>query len=493
MKQIFIISLFALTFLTVYAQSPVDKKLNDDYKAFKQQARQEYEQFKEQSRKEYNDFRDRANAEYAEFMRQSWEEFQAIKGIPVPPSPDPVKPPVVDPLKPPTIDPLPFDEVIPVIKPVAPPLPPAPIPLPPQPVKPNFAFSFYNTECKVALDAGQTVHLHDLSEKSVSDAWMQLSDAKYNTVILDCLNLREKLNLCDWGYYQLIQILSDKYCGTTTNESVVFQMFILTQSGYKVRIAKVNDRLALLIPFTQTIYERSFLSIDGLNYYIIDKSLQGKSVYIFNHAFTKEQILSLQMRKQPDFSPAETAPKTFASVRYSNVRVDAAVNKNLIDFYNSYPVTSDWNMYAQASLSEIVKQQVYPVLKNSIAGKSEAEAANILINFVQTAFQYQTDQQQFGYERPLFGDETFYYPYSDCEDRSILYSILVRDLLGLEVVLLHYPKHLATAVRFTESVAGDYLTINGAKFIVCDPTYIGATIGMAMDNYKNVKAKVIKI
>jgi len=107
---------------------------------------------------------------------------------------------------------------------------------------------------------------------------------------------------------------------------------------------------------------------------------------------------------------------------------------------------------------------------------------------------YQTDEEQFGYKRPLFADETFYYPASDCEDRSILFSILIRELLGLEVVLLHYPNHITTAVHFRdETVNGDYLMIDNKKFIVCDPTYIGANIGQAMRQLKNVSAEVVKL
>ena len=67
---------------------------------------------------------------------------------------------------------------------------------------------------------------------------------------------------------------------------------------------------------------------------------------------------------------------------------------------------------------------------------------------MQTAFDYKTDGDQFGYEKPFFVDELFYYPYSDCEDRAVLYSYLVRTLMGLDVVLLEYPNHMATAVLF---------------------------------------------
>ena len=72
-----------------------------------------------------------------------------------------------------------------------------------------------------------------------------------------------------------------------------------------------------------------------------------------------------------------------------------------------------------------------------------------------------------------------------------MFSILVRDLLGLDVVLLHYPGHLATAVDLGNSVKGDYVSVRGKRFVVCDPTYIGASIGESMPEFKNSKARII--
>jgi hypothetical protein len=64
-------------------------------------------------------------------------------------------------------------------------------------------------------------------------------------------------------------------------------------------------------------------------------------------------------------------------------------------------------------------------------------------------------------------------------------------LLGLKVVLVYYPGHLATAIHFTNDVRGDYLMLNGRRYTVCDPTYIGASIGMTMPGMDNSKATVI--
>ena len=459
---------------------------------FRKQFQQEYDAFKKQATKEYNDFRDKANAEYAEFMRQAWKEFYAEPPIPIPPSPDPPKPPVFKPDGKPSNDSIPLEAVVPAVVPVIPPQPVAPIPETPlSPDAPPLSFSFYHTDCKVRLDTKQKINLPNISEKTIANAWETLSKAAHNPTITDCLHLREQLSLSDWGYYQLVQTMADKYYGADNpNESILFQIFILTQSGYKLRIARTDDSLVILIPFDHTIYTYSYMAIDGHKFYVLDKKLRNGKFYICDYSFPKEQVLSLQINALPKFNQAQTTPKIFTSANYP-VKVEIQTNKNLIDFFNSYPVSSEWNLYAKASLSEQVKNQLYPVLKNSIDGKSQRDAANMLINFVQTAFVYQTDEEQFGYERPFFGDEIFYYPASDCEDRAILFSILVRELLGLDVVLLHYPNHLATAIRFNENIEGDYVMVNAQKYIVCDPTYIGAGIGREMP--ASARPKVVKI
>ena len=41
----------------------------------------------------------------------------------------------------------------------------------------------------------------------------------------------------------------------------------------------------------------------------------------------------------------------------------------------------------------------------------------------------------------------------NCEDRAILFTRIVRDLLGLKFILIYYPGHLASAVFRTLSAA----------------------------------------
>jgi hypothetical protein len=58
---------------------------------------------------------------------------------------------------------------------------------------------------------------------------------------------------------------------------------------------------------------------------------------------------------------------------------------------------------------------------------------------------------------------------------------------------LDYPGHISTAVRFNTEVSGDSVVFEGNKFIICDPTYINADVGMAMPMFKDTTPKIIRL
>ncbi len=470
---------------TAYAQT---------FDEYKQRAFSDFNKYKSEKERDFKEYRDRINAEFAEYMRRAWPEYNAQPAVPVPDRPEPPRPVVKDPDAGPSNDPIPFDNVIPTPDPVLPPQPVIPLPVPEHPIRPSFVFSFYGTPCTVSLDAGHHFNLRSADENAVADAWTLLASDSYLAIVSECLAWRDRLHLCDWGYVRFIErMMTAFFAADEVNEARLMQMYILIQSGYKVRIARTENRLVLLLPSEDGIYEYPYLAIDGYKYYVIDPTMRQKSFHVFNREFPEERLFSLQIPSEPLLASRPSESRKLVSKRYPYVSSAITVNRNLIDFYDDYPQSNAWNIYAQTSLSAFAKEQLYPVLRRAIADKEKTVAANILIDFVQTAFEYKTDDEQFGDERPLFADETLYYPYSDCEDRAILYSILVRDLLGLDVVLLHYPNHLATAVYFADDVAGDYLMLNGRKYIVCDPTYIGASIGNAMPQFKRTASKIVRI
>ena len=333
--------------------------------------------------------------------------------------------------------------------------------------------------------------LNGLNENAIADAYEALCNSDYKPLLADCAQIRKDLRLNDWGVFTLVRQVADTYCGTA-NESIVMQQFLLNEMGYKARMARkaTEDKMMLFVATDCSIYAHPYITLNGQNYYNLSGNNEQCQFYMCQKDSPKaKNSVGMQLKEAPLF-PGTVVSSTHQA-KGSAARVTVDVPKALMDFYKDYP-QCDYSVYFNAPVNAAMENRILSSLAPLVQGRNEADAANILINFVQTAFQYQTDGQQFGYEKPFFVEELFYYPYSDCEDRAMLFSYLVRELLGLDVVLLDYPEHIATAVRFNGNVSGDYLMVNGRKYIVCDPTYIGASIGMTMPRYKTVSAKVLK-
>lgn len=330
----------------------------------------------------------------------------------------------------------------------------------------------------------------NMRENAIADAYEAMCKTDYKALVDDCRKVKKELNLNDWGIFLFVREASKTLC-TDENAAVVMQQFLLNELGYKSKMARRADRnqMLLFVAADCQVYGHPYFTKDGLNYYNLTSNESCQFYMCQEDSPKAKSKLNMQVNHAPALNAGMV--NSVHKNRSGSVAVSVDVPKSLMEFYGSMP-QCDYSVYVNAEVNPSVASKVLSTLAPLVNGKSEAEAANLLINFVQTGFQYATDQEQFGYEKPFFVEELFYYPYCDCEDRSVLYSYLVRNLLKLDVVLLDYPNHIATAVCFNENVSGDFVTVGGKKYVVCDPTYIGASIGKAMPQFKNVAAKVLK-
>lgn len=457
-----------------------------------------YNQFKNESVDSYNSFRANANKEYSEWMKQAWKQYKALPSIPKPK--DESKPPVVinEDNSTVTIK----DQSIPVV--VAPTPEPTPRPKPFEPIRENpisnptfIHFSFYGLNLQIRFEPCQKFNLHSIDNGSISDVWLSLSTDAYNNTIRDCLEYRERHNLSDWAYIQLIDNFS-RNAVQGTNQRNLLSAYLLCQSGYRVRLGKSASTIYFLYASPHLLYDIPSFKL-GSDYFYAYECPESE-LQIFDVAFQNETTISLWIPKAQRLGNSLSSVRKISSKQYPELTIEVSVDKNLIDFYNTYPAShiddnfmTRWAMYANTPIGDNIRKDLYPNLRSLITGFNQLQGVSRILNLVQTGFVYEYDDKVWGHDRAFFSEETLYYPYCDCEDRSILFSRLIRDLFDLDVILVYYPGHLATAVAFTENVSGDYITINGKRYIVCDPTYIGAPVGLTMPGMDNKVARVIQL
>ena len=462
--------------------------------------------FKSKIDQKFQSFRQECNKKYTDFVRQAWAKMGSEPPVIKPVEPN-VKPEVYEALN------ALLDERQEKKATVAENIAPLVDVKQPEPVEPikrvalseeekeicEMPFIFFGSEMTVHLDETKRIQIGDITPDRIADLLLRLSGTAYDNLLYDCLELRKKHNLCDWAYLLMLKEITDQFCGTDTNEAVLMMGYLYCQSGYKIRFASDNaGHLYLLVASDYVMYGKLSYDIDGDKFYPVQEA--KPVLHVCQAKFPNESNLSLRISKAMQLDGTEADSRVIKSRAYPDMKMEVTVNRSLIDFYNTYPsayTNNDkmtyWKVYAETPMNEEVKKQTYPKLRSYLQGLSEHEAVSRLLNFVQTGFEYEYDEVIWGCDRAFFAEETLYYPYCDCEDRSILLTRLVRDLLGLDCVLIYYPGHLACAVRFTEKEKGDYYMFNQEEYTVCDPTYINAPIGMQMPDFKNKEATIIPI
>ena len=485
----------------------------------------------------YNKFRKEALKNYSDFVRKAWKDYKANAAIDAPKD-DMIKPQMAPdseertaswfikvfgrekkkdtkktkPQSKPAVQKPEVVKVETVIK--AEPVIPQPepqIPAEPRAEKANnyMTFSVFGTECKVRIGENCRYKLPNASTAAVADAIENVFPGQqFENLLYDCLQERKRHDFSDWAYYQMLLALTRQFYGDS-NEAVLCQAFLYSQSGYKMRLAHTSQKLYMLAATRHFIFNKQFYVLNGENYFLLSDN-KVDQLGICEASFPKESSLSLQITASQQFAENPTMQRTITSRYNEDFSFTISSNKNYIDFFETYPSStvnnnfmSRWAMYANTPLERGVKDQLYPPMKAKLKGLSQKEAVQQLLWWMHGAvdtegkiktadcFLYNYDENVWGCDRPFFGEETLFYPYCDCEDRSVLLSHLVRDLLNLDVVLVYYPGHLAMAVNFTEPVKGDYVMLDGRKFIVCDPTFIGGRVGDTMTGMENESVTAI--
>ena len=330
----------------------------------------------------------------------------------------------------------------------------------------------------------------------MADAIEEFQETQFDNLLFDCLKERKRNGFSDWAYYQMLLALTKKFYGDT-NEGTLVRSFLYSQSGYKMRLAHDGNKLFMLTASRHFIYGKKYFYLDDEWYYMLD-DVDSDRLGICQASFPKESSLSLQISAVQKFGENPTNERTITSLKNPDWSFTLTSNKNYLDFYSTYPSScvnqnfmTRWAMYANTPIEEGIREQLYPQIQQRLKGLSQQEAVQELLWWVQTGLEYAYDEDVWGADRAFFGEESLFYPYCDCEDRSILLSHLVRELVHLDCILVYYPGHLAMAVGFTEDVQGDHIMLDGQKFIICDPTYIGANIGETMPDMRGLDTTVI--
>lgn len=462
---------------------------NDEFKQWMQQQSHGVQAQKE----EFQEYKDKRDQEFTAFLKAHWKAVDIVKGEVRDEAP---KPEVLPIAQPEFVAKKPVDKPANILVPKTEPIKePVTVPEIVSPKGERLTVDLYGKQVTFYYDAGLRQRLSKrIDKEAVGNYWSALSKAEYDELLVQLKAQKELLQLNDWAFAALINKLASGINNNRRNEVALLSWFLLAKSNYKARIAYNNTTIYLLVPSKHEMFEVSYFTFSGKRYYAIDfngHNQQLGQVFTYDGEYP-QTTKDFDMQVTPVVASSDNPEQRHLSFNFEGKKynIEVTYDRGRVKFFREYPQLN-LNLYFSSGVYQVTATPLQKQLAMYMQGMSEQQAVNFLLRFVQTSLQYETDEQQFGEENYLFPEETLFYPYSDCEDRAVLFAWLVKSLLNLDVVGLDYPGHVAAAVKFNETVKGDNINYNGERYVITDPTYVNANAGMTMPDFKKYKPKVI--
>ena len=437
----------------------------------------EFDRWKRQQAQEYQDFQTAEDKAFIKFLRLEWEAFQVYQGNIRDLKPKPPTPPTVRN----NIDisagytgSAAFTQKRRTTK---------------QSIRLDDFYGF--SVAPLTFPVRQLDGLDQPTQAAIADAWSSLSAVDHESILQSIRQYRKQLGLGDWGLIQLLDLLLQPQYASK-NARMCYVWYVLTKMGYNVKVGYTSQTLLLLVPPSNKLFGIRYSVIDGQSYYMVPEPTEA-TVYSYDEHF-KPQLSLFDFSLNTLIKPTQKTETRELDYVYKRkpLKLNIHYDMGLSDFLYDYPQIDlpGYFLYSPGPrVSESLRDQIKPALRTL----TTRERINYLLGLTQAIFQYETDTDQFGREKYMVVEESLYYGVNDCEDRSIFLAWLIHDLLKLPVVVLDYPGHVALAVRTEFTPEDDTVSFQGRKYLVVDPTYLGASAGMAMPSTLALTPEILPV
>lgn len=493
------------------------------------QANQEFRQWMAEQQSRFAAFRDQQDADFARWLNEQWVAFDTFMQQPpsaapkpedaptwMPPEPEPIVPaepevedrPVIVPEVPSETPISPVTPAPDAARPDAPvpetPLPelaiPAPQVVPPSPIAPptgqRIALQYEGLRAELRVSQPLQGRLPArINDRAIADYWQVMSGWRgadeVNRLVTE-LARRHHLNTYD----QLL--VTHAFAGQLVERAeaqTLLTWYLAVRQGLQVRVGYDDRSVYLLVATRQSQYNVPYVTYQGVRFYAFSPEERYPTGQITSYSEQHQRASSfVEMRPHASLNVGGSWTTRTVILSFNGIDESFAlpVNEALVRHFQRYPQLSLQDYFAQPMpvvMRDALRAQLLPRLQ----GLSPLEQANYLLRFVQFATGYKTDQEQFGQENYQHPVESFYNGYNDCEDRALIYILLVRDLLQVESVALYFPGHVAAGIRLPPQSGLGSTAVGNATFYWADPSYLHAPVGRLIPQVEGRVPQIIGV
>lgn len=306
----------------------------------------------------------------------------------------------------------------------------------------------------------------------------QLSLSDLNEISNSLIQIRNVKNFDDWIFYQLIRKTSqelikkkDDYIGYT-----LCKWYLLKQAKFEPLLSLSKDKLLIYIKCEDNVYNQPLKTINNQQYICLNYHDYNYEIDFNNEKFTNLYNLiseannfSFKINDLPSSNKIIYSNKVLNySYKNRNDFITVKIDPQIGLIFRNYPVV-DYESQFNIPLSKETYESLIPALKEKTKNLSITKGVEYLMYFTRHAFLYERDTEIFGREKRFSPEETLLNEKSDCEDRSALFFLLVKELYNLPMIVVSYPEHITVAVKLDRAVRHQII-YKGESFTICEPT-----------------------
>ena len=317
-----------------------------------------------------------------------------------------------------------------------------------------------------------------LSESSIRAFYDEASRNNYGAPVKDLQAYKEKQQLDDWSFYQLIRKAAQSISPKADNYQryTLYKWFFLRASGYDPILTIHGDKILMYVRSTENVYnipcrngeKGTYVCLNYHDYGFIDFEKEHFAQVLTDLPNGPAEF-TYKINRIPEFDEKGYTERlvhfTYDGTPYE---FNLKLNPEVQSFFKNYPVV-DYERHFNTPISKKTYESLINSLKPVLKSMKQKDGVNFLMHFTRDAFSFKKDSEVFGGEKRMSPEQTLLYEFSDCEDRSALFFFLVREIYNLPMIVLAYPEHVTVAVQFDKPF-GKIIEYNGARYTMCEPS-----------------------
>ncbi len=306
-----------------------------------------------------------------------------------------------------------------------------------------------------------------------------MNNRLYDFLLEDLQRIKKEKKLNDLLYYFLVRTATDSIFKSVKKEEekTMFNWFMLTKSGYDIRI-EIFKRKPTLHAFTDdAIYNWQVSKTTGGNYVDITKfhndlnyekydakrvayhPIQIKDAKPFKFSFTEMPLI---------FKEAPVARSINFTYNENKYTIEYTVDTNYVNFIKDY-VDFGLNEHARLPLSKGCSDTFLSWFKEQASNMTEEEIARFILSFVRTGFKHLDDEKLMNGGRKIDSpEEMLFKKITDNEDRAVLFSYLAKEVLGIDVLIIRNLNMYQIALPLGVKEGQKPILVNNVKYAYCD-------------------------